>query len=167
MRYGKTSIIAMVLLGSVGCDQLSKATARHFLEQSGTRSFLGDTLRLTYTENHGAFLGLGSSLPEGLRTAIFTFMVALGLVALLAWMLRAPKLTSTAIVALSLVVGGGLGNLIDRVVNNGGVIDFMNLGIGPLRTGIFNVADVWIVVGAALLLSSGALDRPDPDPRSR
>ncbi|WP_419661036.1 signal peptidase II (lipoprotein signal peptidase) domain protein [Desulfosarcina variabilis str. Montpellier] len=47
--------------------------------------------------------------------------------------------------------GTGIGNLIDRILHNGFVMDFLNVGIGPLRTGIFNVADVAIMGGAALL----------------
>lgn len=43
-------------------------------------------------------------------------------------------------IALSLVIGGGIGNLIDRIFNEGRVIDFMNIGIGPVRTRVFNIA---------------------------
>lgn len=50
------------------------------------------------------------------------------------------------------MLSGGLGNLLDRIMNDGRVIDFMNLGIGPLRTGIFNVADVCITIGVVLLI---------------
>ena len=56
------------------------------------------------------------------------------------------------ILAIALVVGGGLSNLIDRLVNEGRVVDFMQLGIGPLRTGVFNVADVAIMGGLAVML---------------
>jgi len=56
------------------------------------------------------------------------------------------------IVALSLVVGGGIGNLIDRIFNQCCVVDFMNLGIGSLQTGIFNVADVVITFGVIWFL---------------
>ena len=47
-----------------------------------------------------------------------------------------------------LVMGGGFGNLIDRIYNQGRVVDFMNLGIGSLRTGVFNVADLAVTFGA-------------------
>lgn len=56
------------------------------------------------------------------------------------------------VVAWSLVLSGGLGNLVDCIINDGRVIDFMNIGIGSLRTGIFNVADVCITVGVVLLV---------------
>lgn len=151
MKLGRAAIILLVLFGSIGCDQVTKQTAQHYLEGRGTLSYLGDTFRLTYVINHGAFLGLGSDLPEIARTLIFTGFVSLLMVGLIVWIVRRPDLSKLALIAFTLVLGGGIGNLIDRIMNNGGVIDFMNLGIGPVRTGIFNVADVWIVVGAALL----------------
>jgi signal peptidase II len=51
-----------------------------------------------------------------------------------------------------MMVGGGLSNWFDRLVNEGRVVDFMNLGIGSFRTGIFNVADVAIMAGAAVMV---------------
>lgn len=151
MKFGKTAIILLTLFGSVGCDQVTKYVAREQLNYGETHSYLADTFRLTLVENHGAFLGLGSSLPEGVRTAIFTIIVGIALTVALVWMVRSKTLSTLAVVSVSLLVGGGIGNLIDRVVNSGGVTDFLNLGIASLRTGIFNVADVWIVVGALLL----------------
>ena len=53
-------------------------------------------------------------------------------------------------VALSLVCGGGLGNLIDRIRFDGHVTDFLNVGVGSVRTGIFNVADMALMVGMVL-----------------
>ena len=63
------------------------------------------------------------------------------------------------VVAWSLVLSGGLGNLVDRIINDGRVIDFMNIGIGSLRAGIFNVADVYITVGVVVLVFQ-SLQRP-------
>lgn len=63
------------------------------------------------------------------------------------------------VVAWSLVLSGGLGNLVDRIINDGRMIDFMNIGIGSLRTGIFNVADVYITVGVVVLVFQ-SLQRP-------
>ena len=62
-------------------------------------------------------------------------------------------------VAWSLVLSGGIGNLLDRLFHEGRVIDFMNIGIGSLRTGIFNVADVCITIGISLLVFE-LLQRP-------
>jgi len=58
------------------------------------------------------------------------------------------------VAAVALLFAGGVGNLIDRVTSGGSVVDFIKLGIGPVRTGIFNVADVAITVGALILLSA-------------
>ena len=55
-------------------------------------------------------------------------------------------------VALSCIFSGGASNLYDRALNNGAVVDFLNIGIGPLRTGIFNIADMAILFGAGLFL---------------
>lgn len=154
MRLGKTVGVFLILFATVGCDQATKVAARQYLEGAGMRSYLGDTFRLVLAENHGAFLGMGSNLPEPLRTLIFVGLVAVFLGVLLVWLLRTPNLSRMVVFSAALVIGGGIGNLIDRAFLGGGVTDFMNLGLGSVRTGIFNVADVWIVVGAGLLLLS-------------
>jgi signal peptidase II len=63
--------------------------------------------------------------------------------------LRAPQ-----VVAITLLGASGLGNLVDRLIYDGRVTDFMNMGLGPIRTGIFNIADVLGVVGVTILLAS-------------
>ena len=165
MSLKKIGLILMVLFGSVGCDQVTKAAARHYLEGQGRLSYLGDTFRLTLAENHGAFLGMGGSLPPMVRTIIFTVLVGGFLLGLLIWMFRSKEMSTLGILSISLLVGGGVGNLIDRVLNNGGVTDFLNLGIGTLRTGIFNVADLWIVFGAVLLLFAKEFRDKPPAPQ--
>jgi signal peptidase II len=120
-------------------------------------------VRLTYAENRGAFLGLGGDWPDTVRWLVFTVM-ALGVVVVSAgWVvtrLRRRQHASLATWAMLLIAAGGVGNLVDRVVREGRVIDFMNLGLGPVRTGIFNVADVQIMLGLGLLL----LARRDLEP---
>jgi signal peptidase II len=71
---------------------------------------------------------------------------------ILGYLLFAPALPHATTVALSLIAGGGLSNLIDRIAHGGYVIDFLNIGLGGLRTGIFNIADVAIMVGAISLI---------------
>lgn len=164
MNGKKIALLALLILGSVGCDQVTKVAARQHLDGRGTLSYLGDTFRLTYAENSGAFLGLGSSLPEEVRIVLFVVMVGLFLTALTVWLLRrSGSLSSLALLASGLLLGGGIGNLIDRVAFDGRVTDFMNLGIGSLRTGIFNMADVWIMVGMALMVLAPELRGQDRD----
>src|ERR1700722_9896350 len=131
---------ALVLCSCIGCDQWTKSLATVHLRQAPAMSFLGDTLRIQYAENPGAFLGAGSGLPPSTRFAILVVVngLFLGLIAALVFLKRpAGRWQHLAIV---LLLAGGIGNLIDRVCHDGLVIDFLNVGIGALRTGIFNVA---------------------------
>jgi len=148
----KLKTLLLVLAACVGFDQITKYTARYYLEGRGVYSYIGDTFRLVYSENTGAFLGLGSSLPENVRTFMFSGLVAIFLLAFLVYIIRSSSVSKTDVIASGLIIGGGFSNLVDRLVNNGAVMDFMNLGIGSLRTGIFNVADMAIMLGALLLL---------------
>jgi len=118
-------------------------------------SFVGDTVRLQYTENKGAFLSLGASLSKNWRGMIFTGGVATFLLGVLGYLLVASNLPAVTVLAFSLVLGGGLSNLLDRIFYGGYVVDFINLGIGSLRTGIFNAADVAITIGVLLVVFGG------------
>lgn len=151
----RTRLLLLVLvLGCAGCDQVSKRVAIALLPEGRRISLLADTVRLEHARNAGGFLGAGAGLGEGARGALFLWGVTLVTLAALvaALSLRFPAGQS---VGLALVAGGGLGNLIDRVATGGWVVDFMNVGVGPVRTGIFNVADVAIMAGIGLLLLTG------------
>jgi signal peptidase II len=75
--------------------------------------------------------------------------------------LFARRLQPWRVVALALVAGGGISNLIDRLLYDGRVTDFLNVGIGGVRTGIFNVADMAIMAGALLLLVNMRASKAD------
>ena len=145
------AVATALLVLALGLDRWTKVLAQQHLKGTPRQSFLADTVRLDYAENRGAFLSLGASLSEGARMAIFSWAVGLLLLGLTVAVYVRRDLSPRARLALAAVASGGLGNLYDRVFENGVVTDFMNLGIGPLRTGIFNVADIAIVVGVALL----------------
>lgn len=145
-------ILLVLLFVCVGCDQSTKYTAKHYLQGRATLSYLGDVFRLSYTENSGAFLSMGADLPDNIRRAVFVVLTSVFLFGFLIFVIRNHALNAPQTSACALIIGGGLGNLIDRVVNQGAVIDFMNIGIGPIRTGIFNVADVAITAGALMFM---------------
>jgi len=151
-QTSKLLLISLVLLVSVGCDQASKAIAREQLAGAPTKTYLGDIFRLQYIENRGAFLGLGASLPPALRFWIMVILVGTAVTGMLIYLLKTHDLSFLGILGWSLVIGGGVGNLIDRILNDGAVVDFMNLGLGRLRTGIFNVADVAVMLGLGIAL---------------
>ncbi len=146
-------LLALSLLGScIGCDQATKAMARERLADRPPQTLLADTIRLDLALNSGGFLGMGSRLPERVRSGIFialNSLMMLGLAAYLCWKRNVPLMLFVPLVC---ILAGGIGNLIDRVHQDGLVTDFINVGVGPLRTGIFNVADMAITFGALALL---------------
>ncbi len=150
--WKRLRVIFLVTLSCVGCDQGTKLLASEHLPKFQMKSYFDDILRVGYTENTGAFLGLGNNLSEGTRFWIFVILVGAFLFGLLAHLVLNSKQQLTPLIALSLVFSGGLSNFYDRIVNNGAVIDFLNIGLGSVRTGIFNVADIAIMLGAFLLL---------------
>lgn len=147
----RLGFLLMVLLPCVGCDQATKSLARKLLANSEPTTFLNGFIRFEYVENPGAFLGIGAQLPGVLRFLIFVIVTGTMLVMLLL-VIKERAGAQMQPVGLALVAGGGIGNLIDRIINDGRVVDFVSLGLGPVRTGIFNVADVAVMAGAMLLL---------------
>jgi signal peptidase II len=144
------SAFVAVSLACFGCDQVSKELARVHLEASSAISLLQGAVELRLAHNPGAFLSLGASLPEGVRIVVLQVLVPIVLVLLCGLLLRRASVVEA--VGIAFVLGGGAGNWIDRVLNEGAVTDFVRMGLGSLHTGIFNLADVAILLGAAILL---------------
>ncbi len=166
-RIQRFYIVLIILASCFGCDQVSKRVAQTNLSKASTRSYLGDTFRLSYAENSGAFLSLGSNLSDQTRVWLFEILSGVLLGALLLYILYNRELGRNHTFALALIFAGGSSNLFDRMVNEGRVIDFMNMGIGSLRTGIFNWADVVIMVGMGLIIlfnfTGGKDDEREPN----
>jgi signal peptidase II len=144
-------LFCLLLSATAGCDRVTKHLAVINLAGMPGQSYLGDTVRLDYHENSGGFLSTGATWKPAVRTGVF--QIANGIF-LLGTLILASRYqwSRLASVGLILFVAGGVSNLIDRVAM-GSVIDFLNVGIGPVRTGIFNVADVAIMAGVALLVA--------------
>lgn len=153
-------VLAIVFL-NVGCDQVTKQVAVEELTQGTIRPILGDFFRLSYVENKGAFLSWGAEWSKGFQTWLLHFLPVVMLVGLLGYTSFSKHLTHWQIIAFSFIIGGGISNIYDRVLY-GRVVDFMNMGIGELRTGIFNFADVSIMIGLFILLPF--IFRKDPAP---
>jgi signal peptidase II len=150
-------LVASVLLSTVACDQATKRWARQSLTASSIQA-AGGHVQLILAENRGVFLSLGSNLNAEVRTVLFTGVVALLLASVTFWLVTQRHTWPTAL-SLALIVGGGVGNLIDRISRSGAVTDFIFLWYGPLRTGIFNLADVFITSGVIALLVAGLVRR--------
>ena len=145
------ALLLSVLLCAVGCDQTSKHFARVELGQFGSVTLPGGFGELRLAENPGSFLSLGASLPEPWRLGLLTIGVGVGLLILFAYLAGSARLSWLCFLALALVWAGGTSNFIDRLTRKGLVTDFVFLRVGPFRTGVFNAADVLIMIGLAAL----------------
>jgi signal peptidase II len=143
-------LLCLLLAATAGCDRVTKHLALTTLAGMPEQSYLGDTVRLDYHENSGGFLSVGATWRPGVRAVVFQFANGVFLLTTLVFAARF-KWSRLAGVGLVMFLAGGISNLVDRIAM-GGVIDFLNVGIGPVRTGIFNVADVAILAGIGLLV---------------
>ena len=146
----------------VAVDQLSKVYA--VAHWQGTpripfRSYFFDIFRIQYAENKGAFLGMFGGLPEELRVWLLTVLTGLMMLAITIYLLTTSHIRFYIFIAFTLIVGGGIGNLIDRIRFRY-VIDYFNLGLNlgdwigffNIRTGIFNVADMAITAAFFMMI---------------
>lgn len=163
MTRRRLALVTGVVVLTASCDQITKRIASDTLRFSPPQTFFGDLFRLQYSENPGAFLSLGSGLPGDWRAWLFKWGVGALLAGALAYTLSNGRLRTATVIGLSLFIGGGLSNLADRVFRGDMVVDFMNVGIGRLRTGVFNVADLSIVAGVLLFIVGSLLDQDSKD----
>lgn len=154
-------LILLVLVSCIGCDQVSKDMAQDSLRFARPMELLGGVLHLYYAENTGVAFSLGAELPHTARYWFFTIGAGVVLVGLFLYALLRRKSTRWQLVAYALMLGGGVSNLIDRLFNDGRVIDFMMIKVGAVHTAIFNFADVMILSGCGLLVF--VLSRMPPD----
>jgi signal peptidase II len=141
-----------LLLSTAGCDQLTKQVAKAELVSARPVSLLNNLIRLEYAENTGAFLSIGEHLPGPILLLVSSLLAGAIIFILVRLTLQNRDVKPSLLIGLSLIAGGSIGNLIDRILNGGAVVDFMNVGIGQLRSGIFNVADVAILIGVCVLM---------------
>ncbi|HPF18453.1 MAG: signal peptidase II [Bacillota bacterium] len=132
-------------------DQLTKYLIRSTVELNQTVHVFSGLLDLTYIHNYGAAF----SILQNKQTFLITF-TGIAMVAIILYVIRqGNKLPRAEVAALGLIVAGGLGNLVDRVMR-GYVVDFLNIYILP----VFNVADMAVCAGSALLVYSVVVLEP-------
>jgi signal peptidase II len=155
------TIIGILTL-NISCDQISKNIARNRIEDHEQISVVDNYITLMRVENTGAFLSLGNSLPKMVR---FIFLSLLPLVILgfgIGYLFTKRNLSKSMLLGFAFVIGGGIGNLYDRLVY-GSVTDFMHIDFVIFQTGIFNMADVSIMTGMAIVIIGSFLERPKED----
>ncbi|WP_298503319.1 signal peptidase II [uncultured Maribacter sp.] len=150
-KITKRVLIILIVLLNIGCDQISKITVRKTVSPNDYIQLISDNFILTNVENTGAMLGFGENLPPILKIILLQGIPVLVLLTLLYRILLKTHLNKILITAFAFVIGGGIGNLIDRILY-GSVTDFFLIKAGIFKTGIFNMADVSVTLGAVLIL---------------
>lgn len=147
-KVTKIIVFCACCLVFIGCDRLTKDLAKEHLKNKQDLTYLNDTVRLQYVENTGAALSLGDDLPKATSFWLLSILPLVILVALFIYALKnLQQMGNMKIFSITLVFSGGIGNIIDRILFDRHVTDFMNIGIGNIRTGIFNVADICVTAG--------------------
>ncbi|WP_406825165.1 signal peptidase II [Pedobacter sp. KACC 23697] len=145
------SILLLLLTLNFSCDQISKRIVRTEISDYEHISIIKDRFTLTKVENSGAFLSLGDNMPYIFRLIILTGLPLLFLGYGLYFLFSKTNLPLTMQIALCFLIGGGTGNLYDRIVH-GSVTDFMHMDFYFFQTGVFNFADISIMIGIGMLL---------------
>jgi signal peptidase II len=156
MTIRRRVVLAVVIVLTIALDQGTKVMARESLQDAYARHYAG-VLSLVFTENPGAFLSIGSNLPANVRHVVFDGLVSMGLLAAAFVLFTGRMQPGPDDVAIALIIGGGVGNLVDRFRLGGRVTDFIYLEAGPLHTGVFNIADMAITGGVLWLGLSWAI----------
>ena len=132
-------------------DQTSKFIAKTILASQDTVSLFDGWLIFSYIENPYGFLGILTQLEHAPRQILLIFGVIVLLFCVMLYILRSTTLTRPTLIYLSMIFGGGISNLLDRFIQNIGVIDYMSFGYGSIRTGLCNLADIYILLGGFFL----------------
>ena len=149
----KIFLFCFLSLMFIGCDRVTKNFVKENLIEGVSTSYLHDTVRIIYVQNTGAALNLGEDLPPRLSFWLLSILpLSILMVVIYYSMKNAGRMGGMKLLSICLIVAGGIGNIIDRILFDRHVTDFMNIGIGNFRTGIFNFADVCVTSGAIGLL---------------
>jgi signal peptidase II len=159
-RFLRIILILLILAVIIGCDQATKAIIKHRFEYYDLVTFLHKHIVITRVENSGAFLGLGDSLSGSVRNVFLNILPLLAVLFGLYYIFTKPNLNRVTLAGIILIVGGGIGNIYDRILH-GSVTDFLHIDFVIFQTGVFNVADICITTGAAIILIHSFLKKPD------
>ena len=153
-------LITIIVFLSISFDQISKIWVRNNFESYSEKSIIGDLFTLIKVENTGAFLGMGSELSEIPRILLLIIFPVVVLISITLYTYIDKTLDKLSIIGFSLIIGGGIANIFDRIVF-GSVTDFLYVNLGGIfKTGIFNIADLSVTTGMILILISSFKRKP-------
>jgi signal peptidase II len=146
----RITIILLIILTNISCDQVSKKIIRHSISENQTIGMLGNHLFIMRVENSGAFLSVGDSLSKTVKNILLSALPLIALVFGSIYIFAKHNMPVLSLIAISFIIGGGIGNIFDRIAY-GSVTDFMYIHFGIIQTGIFNMADLSITTGAMII----------------
>lgn len=150
-QFIRIFIIFAILLSNVGCDQISKSLVRKNINYYEQIDLINNHFTLTKVENSGAFLSIGDTLSTPIKLIILNILPLFALLAGIIFLIVKINLPKTSVIGLSFIIGGGIGNIYDRIMY-GSVTDFFHIDFVIFQTGIFNMADVSIMAGMFLII---------------
>ena len=156
----RNSLILILLVTNVGCDQFSKCVIRQKLNYNDRISVIDNFITITKVENTGAFLSLGRYLPRIIYKILMIFLPLIILGYALFYLLKSKNLSRLLILGLCLIIGGGLSNIYDRIIY-GSVTDFLYFDFVLFHTGVVNMADISITTGFFILIYKFLINRED------
>lgn len=152
MKNNRTLFITILIVVNIALDQISKFWVRANIPAGSRSEILGDYFTLHNVENTGAFLGLGSDFNPILKIILLNVLPVVVLTLVLFHIFRDKTLDKFSLIGFCCIIGGGIANLYDRILY-GQVTDFWHIDLGGVfRTGIFNIADISVMVGMGLLI---------------
>lgn len=143
--------IVLILIVSIGLDRVTKIYVREHIHISDNIFVIKNFFTILHAENTGAFLSLGDSLQNPWKFILLSLLPLLALAFGVFYVMFKPLIGKLTTIGIVLVIAGGAGNLYDRMLY-GSVTDFMHMNFGIFQTGVFNVADVSIMIGMGLIL---------------
>jgi signal peptidase II len=150
--FGRILILILILFNT-GCDQLTKIVVREHVDYDEQIPVIKDHFTILKVENTGAFLSSGESLPIPVKFIFLSLLPLFILGYAFYFLMVKHNLNRLLMIGICCIIGGGLGNLYDRMVF-GSVTDFLHLDFIIFQTGVFNLADMSISLGALMILIS-------------
>lgn len=151
MKSKRLVLVVLIVFFNIGIDQLSKWIARLVIIDNETIDILKGTIVFIKAENIGAALGIGAGLPSMLKIFYLQLLPIIILLFLFRMIVMDKELPKLIIIGVAIAIGGAFGNILDRILY-GSVTDFIQLHIGSYTSGIFNVADISVVVGIVIVM---------------
>ena len=150
-KWAIWTVLIVCIALNVLLDHVTKKAAVNNLKGKPPVTYLNRFLILTYTENDGAFLSIFSGSSRPVKTILLIVFPVIALAGGTYYIFYSKEMSLLERILAATIIGGGISNTADRILY-GQVVDFLNFGIGNLRTGILNTADISITFGAGILI---------------